>query len=119
MAAGGANVGAPGRGGRTREKGGRMLGGGWAGGRGRWLVLWCVENQADTVNVNPKCGNGHVVDKKRLVPTILYYSSTTVVRGRSTSTVVVTCSYYNTGNYATIEDRTTDDKQINYKVDPG
>ena len=30
--------------------------------------------------------------------------------------VVVTCtSYYNTGNYATIEDRTTDDKQINYK----
>ena len=33
--------------------------------------------------------------------------------------VVVTCSYYNTGNYATIEDRTTDDKQINYKVDPG
>ena len=27
---------------------------------------------------------------------------------------------YNTGNYATtIEDRTTDDKQINYKVDPG
>ena len=32
--------------------------------------------------------------------------------------VVVTCSYYNTGNYATIEDRTTDDKQINYKVDP-
>ena len=24
--------------------------------------------------------------------------------------VVVTCSYYNTGNYATIEDRTTDDK---------
>ena len=35
-------------------------------------------------------------------------------------TVVVTCSYYNTGNYATtIEDRTTDDKQINYKMDPG
>ena len=29
--------------------------------------------------------------------------------------VLVTCSYYNTGNYATIEDRTTDDKQINYK----
>ena len=28
----------------------------------------------------------------------------------------MTCSYYNTGNYATIEDRTTDDKQINYKV---
>ena len=33
--------------------------------------------------------------------------------------VVVTYSYYNTGNYATIEDRTTDDKQINYKVDSG
>ena len=35
--------------------------------------------------------------------------------------VVVTCSYYNTGNYATtVEDRTTDDdsRQINYKVDP-
>ena len=34
-------------------------------------------------------------------------------------TVVVTCSYYNTGNYSTrtIEDRTTDDdKQINYGV---
>ena len=29
--------------------------------------------------------------------------------------VVVTRSYYNTGNYATtIEDRTTEDKQINY-----
>ena len=29
----------------------------------------------------------------------------------------MTCSYCNTGNYATIEDRTTDaDKQINYKV---
>ena len=25
------------------------------------------------------------------------------------------CSYYNTGNYATIEDRATDDKQINCK----
>ena len=35
------------------------------------------------------------------------------------NSVVVTCSYYNTGNYATtIEDRTTDDRQINYKVDP-
>ena len=33
------------------------------------------------------------------------------------SIVVVTCSYYNTGNYATIEDRTTDDKQINYYKD--
>ena len=28
----------------------------------------------------------------------------------------MTCSYYNTGNYATIVDRTTDDKQTNYKV---
>ena len=28
----------------------------------------------------------------------------------------MTCSYYNTaGNYATIKDRITDDKQINYK----
>ena len=30
----------------------------------------------------------------------------------------MTCSYYNTGctgNYATIEDRTTDGKQINYR----
>ena len=42
--------------------------------------------------------------------------STTVV---AAYVVLVTCCYYNTGNYATIEDRTTDDKQINYKVDPG
>ena len=49
-----------------------------------------------------------------------------VVRGGNARTreaggvVVTPCSYYNTDkNYATIEDRTTDDKQINYKVDPG